>query len=69
VHFSKDRVPEDLADVKPIDPFEYMNEAAFDVFAVAEYFVSAVERAGHYMAGKLRDALNASRTAFEEGSR
>jgi hypothetical protein len=69
VHFSKDRVPADLADVKPIDPSEYMSEAASDVFAVAEDFVSAVERAGHGLAGMLRGALNASRTAFEEGSR
>lgn len=69
VHFSRERVPEDLADVRPIgDVEEWMRAAARDVFEVAEGFVVAVEKAQHPQAERLRRFLDHNRLVLEDGA-
>lgn len=67
MHFSHERVPPDLPD--PIDPFECMDDAARDVFSVAEEFVSAVEREEGDLAVKFRLDLDMGRARFVSPTR
>ena len=70
VHFSRRRVPDQRADIQIIEDIEaYMREAADDVFAVAEEFVTALERASHRYAETLRLDLDRSRRLLASTSR
>jgi hypothetical protein len=58
VHFSRTRVPDDIADVEVVqDVVGFMTEAARDAFAVAADFVAALERNAHDQAPMLRRSL------------
>jgi hypothetical protein len=66
VHFSRRRVPLDLADLEPIDDvLAWMHQAAADVLAVAEESVTAIEEAGWPQAGFLRRTLDEARQALQ----
>ena len=58
VHFSRNRIPEDVQNVEVVeDVVAWLCEAATDVFSVAEEFVEATEALGHREAGRLRWSL------------
>jgi hypothetical protein len=68
VHFSRKRIPVDVAKFEPIDDLlRWMRDAGRDVFDVAEEFVAAVEKVGHPQAARLRRALDHSRAVLEGG--